>query len=893
MSKKKVKHVRITSTNALCVISAVALIVCVAVMPAEAQNGRPAPQEPVSRVPASNGNDANTPDGAQNSPATGHDDAAATERDDRDQNASDDATPPTRPSISTRRVLDDDGEGVIIALNDAALDDKIFAFIVEVSGKVVMPVNLPSLRNKRITLVHDEPVTREQALDLLFTTLRLNGIGVIERDDVIIIDDIINTARIGDLPVLSPADDVLRRTDRGTVVIKIFSVVNANAEGIGDQVQETIPDYAKLTVDANSNQIVLLGDIAVAQQVQKLITELDNNYIDIVTQTFRLAHADALEVEENIWDLFEDGGAVPTVGQSARRPTAARGAQQRTPGRATAQASGTPATGGPVVQPRLTVNIPQNTVTVQAERSVVQMINELIVHQWDLPRPTGTSKVYRLKHTDPVTVRDILRQVLGQDAQMPGRTGGRAGAAGAGGRSDVASIVSGIYQIEAFADTNSLLVLAKTAETFEFLDHLVNQLDQPSTAGLPIVIELKHANAVNLSEELNALLAHGGNPSIPRPQTGLTGQSIRDSGTGAGALGGGGGQPQQGGSAGQISFPWQERTPEFGKSPESPLIGQARIVPIVRQNALAILAPMAKQEAIRELIETFDRPGRQVMISAVIAEVTLSDALALGLRLSSSEDIGGRFPDYGFGATSSVLGNVDDVLGSLFTSSVLDVNFNVNAWFQALSRTNAVRVLQNPRIFTSDNQEAQFFDGQTVPFISDVLVTDVGGVRESFEREDVGVRLNVRPRITVNGDVDMEIVLELSSVVPGTSGASIVIDRRETATQVIVRDGQTIVLSGILREQESEIRRKVPILGDIPLLNLLFSSTDREVTQSELIAFITPIIVDNPSANDENFNVQERERLHDLSRPLQERGKEVEQLRERIISDVQIEPDIE
>src|SRR5690606_37170544 len=146
--------------------------------------------------------------------------------------------------------------------------------------------------------------------------------------------------------------------------------------------------------------------------------------------------------------------------------------------------------------------------------------------------------------------------------------------------------------------------------------------------------------------------------------TGLTGRSIRDDST---TPGGGAVQGTQGGSAGQISFPWQDRTREFGMSPESPLIGQARIVPIVRQNALAILAPMAKQESIRELIDVFDRPGRQVMISAVIAEVTLDDALSLGLRLSSSEDIGGQFPDYGFGATSSTSGSRDDVLGGLLT----------------------------------------------------------------------------------------------------------------------------------------------------------------------------------------------------------------------------------
>ncbi|MCZ6655039.1 MAG: type II and III secretion system protein, partial [Planctomycetota bacterium] len=138
----------------------------------------------------------------------------------------------------------------------------------------------------------------------------------------------------------------------------------------------------------------------------------------------------------------------------------------------------------------------------------------------------------------------------------------------------------------------------------------------------------------------------------------------------------------------------------------------------------------------------------------------------------------------------------------------------------------------------------------------------------------VGIMLNVRPQITVEKDVDLEINLELSSIVPGqVLFGGFIVDRRETTTQIIVKNGQTIVLSGILRDTESQITRKIPILGDIPLLGELFTSRETAKSRTELLVFITPVVVDNPSENDTNFNVGERQRLEELTRPLKEQAR--------------------
>jgi hypothetical protein len=212
-------------------------------------------------------------------------------------------------------------------------------------------------------------------------------------------------------------------------------------------------------------------------------------------------------------------------------------------------------------------------------------------------------------------------------------------------------------------------------------------------------------------------------------------------------------------------------------------------MPIVRQNALAVLCPPAMRQPIRELIESFDRPGRQVMIAAIIAEVELTDDFAFGLRISSGSISPTNLDNALSGGLTGNASNEGTFLDGLFDTSTLELNFDVNVLLQALSQKTNVRILQEPAVFTADNQEAYFFDGQDVPFISESQSTDTGSLNQSFDYKAVGVSLNVRPRITAQNDVDMEIYLELSSIVPGqTLFGGFIVDRRSTTTQIVVRN---------------------------------------------------------------------------------------------------------
>jgi general secretion pathway protein D len=837
-----------------------------------AQDGRPGPAAP---EPQTEPEPIEAPgDDAPDQPGEPGDDAAL------DAGPAPDAPlvlPSADPADWGTRPVEIPAGKIKLAFDDVGVEETI-PWIAEMTGKVVMPVNLQALKNRKITLMNDRWIEQGEALDLLFQAFRLNDVGVIEKDDVVIVGIIDQIVQLRQMPVLTADVDVRHRKDKGSLVVKIFQLQEVKADEVGDQISDNLPSYASLTVDPNSNQIVVMGDIALCQHLETLISELDNNYVQAKTQTFRLAYADATEVSENILDLFE----TTTTGSSRPGQTRRSGASGRTPGRPNQPVRPGAPVVGPEIEMRVTVNLQQNSLTVSALPAVVDEIAKLIATEWDLPRSPGTSRIYTLQYTDPLKVAEKLKSLLGEGSGG-GSVGGRGRGAAGGGGGSVDQILSGIYRLEPYPDTGQLLVFCKTEESLDFLDEVIESLDQPSTIGLPFVTELKHANAIELAEELNALLSEAGaGVTIDRPGEGLSGRP-EDGDTGGAGTGG------DAGAAGTLSFPWQRGGRQRDDvSPESSLIGRVRIVPIVRQNALAVLCPAPHRAAVQQLIEYFDRPGRQVMISAIIAEVELTDDLSLGLRFSSSDDIVGGNPDYQVGSNIGFSGQNDPFLDKLFDTSILDVDLNINVVLQALQQNTNVKIIQEPIVFTADNQEALFFDGQDIPFITDTVISTDGDPTQSFDYREVGVTLNVRPRITVERDVDLEILLELSSVVPGvTLFGGAIIDRRETRTHVVLQNGQTIVISGILREDESKITRKVPLLGDIPFIGEIFKSRENSTTTTELIAFITPYVVDNPSENSNNFQRGFLDRLDVLTSPVdqqaEERLRNPEKHRERLL----------
>ena len=835
--------------------------------------GRPERNGPTSQ-PATTGQDEDTPrrDGPATAPAAteaASDPAPAVRADEGGRFPTDQES----ALSGTRRTVDDDP----VPLNfDGVTVSEVLPYIVDWTGKALM-VKSTMLTTTKITLFSDRPLAKHAALDLIFQAFRLNGIGVVETPDLIMLNTIMEMNNFQPSLVLGPEVDVTRMTEDGSLVTKVFRLQHAKVGDVETQLSEGAPEYGNLTIDVNSNQVILEGDIGWAKRVQKLINLLDvPPFLAVKTETFRLAYADAQTLADIILELFSPS---PNSGASSRGNTRQTNSRNQRGGQQSPQ--NLPQVG---TSDQLQVSVlPQtNAVTVRAEPEILTDIGFLIETAWDIPpsREGNIFRLYDLKYTDPVKVKTLLVALLeegGGGGQPAGRGGGGAASAGA----DAA--VADIFRIEAYPDSNRLIVISKTPDNFDWLDTMIEEIDQPLSVGMPINIELKHASAIEVADILNALLAAagGGGRGIQAPDEGLTGIDFE-------SAGGGGDNGTNEGSE-EITFPWQSGRGANGEEAAevSALVGKSRVVPNPGQNSLLVLATPEIQDALLSIINDLDRPGRQVMLTATLAEVTLGDGLNLGIRVGT--DIAdGLSGDNVFGVSTGLdltkgsenlvaedAGLASNFASPWFDTSFLDVNTSVDFVLQALSEQNNVRILQRPRVFTSDNKEAKFFAGQDVTFQTGSTANEQG-TTTSFEQEAIGIGLNVRPRITKERNVAMEIEILLSNIAStALVNSNPVVNRRQTTTTVTVKNNQTIVLSGIRREDDTDVERKVPLLGDIPLLGAVFTSTEKAKSLVELVMFITPVVVDNPDENDTNFNVDERKRLDELSKPLEEMSKEL------------------
>ena len=777
---------------------------------------------------------------------------------------------------SDRRPVKD--EPVVLAFKDVKLEELI-EFIALETGKIVMPIDLPTTPRGGSTynIVADQPMSRPEALDFIFTYLRMNNIGIIERSRVIFVGDLDKmVTQLGEIEVVSASESIDDRPDRGGLIFKIFQITNTDAGQIKDDLADFFPEeWARIKEDDLSNQIMVLGDVALCQQIEKIIKDIDHQWLKPVIETFRLRYADAREIETNVLELFEQASG-SRAGSTSQNRTTGRNANNRSNSRSNSTTTST--TGVPEAELRITVNEQQNTITVQGERKMVDEVSSLIMTQWDLPRPEGTSRLFILKHTDPIKVKDLLTTVLGGGSTSSGgSTAGRGQSQGQ--RSDASAGLAGVYQFEAFPDRNALLVLAKTEQSFSFIESVIMEIDQAADAGLPEIIPLKYADAVELTEEINILLARaGGRVSLPRPATGLTAEGFSSSNDGINVSG-----PDTSGNSSDLQFPWGNAQNDE-QSPESSLIGKVRVVPIVRQNALAILAPAAYQEPMRKLIEKFDQPRRQVLLSATIVEVDLGDSLNLGMKLGT-----GWTPNTGALVSGPVtldqmaINFLTDMLGGSQTNTFTLGPFGINVIIEALNSITNTRVIQEPRVFTADNEEAVFFAGQEYPVATGSVESSTGlqNLTTTIEYKNIGVFLNVRPRITEEGAVDLAVSLELSQAKGAVNvgqTTSEIFDRKQVTTHAILLDGQTIVLAGLLREFEQVKLDRIPLLADIPIIGNLFEFRDERLERTELIAFITPTVVHRPVDNYDNFNLADIRRLEDVARPLAEQMEEGEMI---------------
>jgi general secretion pathway protein D len=278
------------------------------------------------------------------------------------------------------------------------------------------------------------------------------------------------------------------------------------------------------------------------------------------------------------------------------------------------------------------------------------------------------------------------------------------------------------------------------------------------------------------------------------------------------------------------------------------LIGQVYVVAEPDTNSLLVSTSSANFERVKAIIADLDRAVPQVLIKVLIAEVTHNDSLDLGLEFSGMDLSGFKAgPEFGIGAGITANNTTGAPNGFVFT---LDQKY-FTAALNALANSTKLDVLSRPYILTSDNQEAQVMVGDSVPFVTGTSTFETGATSNTIQYQNIGVILDVTPHINPAGLVTMDIYPQTSSLtgqtVPLGGGLNApVFAMRYAQARVAIRDGQTIVIGGLMQDQLTKNVNKVPFLGDIPCLGLLFQSMTETKTKTELLIFITPHVALQP-----------------------------------------------
>ncbi len=270
--------------------------------------------------------------------------------------------------------------------------------------------------------------------------------------------------------------------------------------------------------------------------------------------------------------------------------------------------------------------------------------------------------------------------------------------------------------------------------------------------------------------------------------------------------------------------------------------GTVQIIADPANNALLIRTNPRNIETIMAVVRELDRPRRQVMIKVFIAEVTLDDTMEMGVDFTYQDTSRSRVQTYGmdFGVSLERTG---------LTYSY--VSNNIDAFLRALQATTRLDVISRPQVLTLDNREATVEFGKKVPLLQTTNISFDGSVTSTVRYETVATRLRVTPYVNAAGYVRLDIVQNIDDVSADTFAitenlAPRILITRKAETHVQVRDGQTVCLGGFIGDNIDETEQKVPLLGDVPLVGLLFSKTKRTRVKSELLIFITPYILETP-----------------------------------------------
>jgi general secretion pathway protein D len=442
------------------------------------------------------------------------------------------------------------------------------------------------------------------------------------------------------------------------------------------------------------------------------------------------------------------------------------------------------------------------------------------------------------------------------------------------GASEVASIQNLTSLIKVIPDTRTNRILVVAPENrMAYLQRLIRDLD--SAVGLQQTLErpLRFVSAGEILPVLQSTLAEGDQDATQTPAGGNTGTNQGGVTGGTGGLGTGSGAGGSGGGAADLLS-----DPQVDTSPQAVSVGKARIIADRSVNKIIVMGPPEIREKAAQIIDMLDQRPKQIYLATVIGQMTLRDEMDIGfdylVRFQQlSPDLGGAglvrnrlgadiLPD----PSSLLANNVFPALGGLTVYGTIAESVDIFA--RALATDTNFKIISRPVVYTANNKRAVISSGQEVPVptstITSATTGDSNAITSNIGFKDVVLKLEVVPLINSEDEVTLTIGQQNNTILERVqiSGNEVpVIGTQQLTTTITVKDRSTIVLGGLITEEDSRTERGVPFLRDIPGLSYLVGSTNKLKIRRELIVLIQPFII-----HGEEDLAEAQARLREVSR---------------------------
>jgi general secretion pathway protein D len=489
--------------------------------------------------------------------------------------------------------------------------------------------------------------------------------------------------------------------------------------------------------------------------------------------------------------------------------------------------------------------------------------------------------VYPLKSTSPETMIKELERVF---------------ESGDGGQGQ------GVVRFQPISRMNAVLVVTKNPKFLERATQWVQRLDRSDTSGTTVrVYRLKYASAPQVAKVLNEifLTQRAGQsigdsplsqiaPGTNAAQSRLDSLKAANAGSDGSATSSGKSSPARGaasaGTAGPIAAAFENfenkgkdgdaesttRSSSISSTDKGGMFQNVRITPDTADNSIVVYSNQEDYRIIERSLRELDRPRLQVAIEATVAEVTLTDALQFGVQyfFANRNSNVGLLPATGGAvaapaataasatATADASSAVQTAIQSAFLQRVLPgLNLVLGAEAQpkviltALSNLTNVKVLSAPSVVVMDNQPALLQVGNEIPVstgAATILTNPNTPVVNTIEMRNTGVILKVLPHVYANGQIQMEIEQEISNVVnPTQVTLTPTISQRRVHSTIAVTSGQTVLLGGLISDQDQSTKAGIPLLSDIEVIGNLFGTRSGQKVRTEIIMFIKPRLIRN------------------------------------------------